>query len=73
MFVVCGACSCPHDTLKDKVCPNPACPLKMKFRDEDISNLLHRLWDKAVGTEDYDKTEWMKLSEMLYYRGIRGV
>jgi hypothetical protein len=27
--------------------------------------LLHRLWRKAVGTPDYDKTEWMRLEALV--------
>lgn len=27
--------------------------------------LLHTLWTKAVGTSDYDKSEWRQLEEIL--------
>ncbi len=33
-------------------------------RDSTIG-LFHRLWTKAVGTDDYDKSEWMALETAL--------
>lgn len=27
--------------------------------------LFHRLWSKAVGSADYDKGEWQKLSKFI--------
>jgi hypothetical protein len=34
--------------------------------DGPLSNLLHTLWTKAVGTPDYDKHEWHALSRVLF-------
>lgn len=31
----------------------------------DPFNLLHRLWTKAVGTDDYDKAEWAELEKFV--------
>jgi len=31
-----------------------------------MSELLHTLWTKAVGTPDYDKHEWQALEMVLY-------
>lgn len=32
---------------------------------ETIHYLLHTLWTKAVGTEDYDKQEWRALEAAI--------
>lgn len=29
------------------------------------NSLLHKLWSKAVGTEDYDKSQWTELERMI--------
>ena len=34
--------------------------------DGPMSELLHTLWTKAVGTPDYDKHEWQALEMVLY-------
>lgn len=34
--------------------------------DQEIHHLLHTLWTKAVGTADYDKSEWKRLSAFIY-------
>ena len=34
--------------------------------DGPMSELLHTLWTKAVGTPDYVKTEWQALEIVLY-------
>ena len=31
-----------------------------------ISELFHKLWTKAVGTEDYDKSQWIQLENLLH-------
>lgn len=39
----------------------------LKGADESqLSNLLHQLWTKAVGTQDYVKGEWQALEIVLY-------
>jgi hypothetical protein len=35
-------------------------------QDGPMSELLHTLWTKAVGTPDYDKYEWQALEIVLY-------
>jgi hypothetical protein len=35
-----------------------------------VDNLLHRLWSKAVGTENYDKREWKLLNRELLRSGL---
>ena len=35
-------------------------------RIEKTDNLLHRLWTKAVGTKDYDKSEWKELERRIW-------
>ena len=37
----------------------------MKHEIKTVSNLLHRLWSKAVGTSDYNKAEWRLLAMLL--------
>jgi hypothetical protein len=32
---------------------------------EELHLLLLTLWDKAVGTEDYDKEQWQRLQELI--------
>ena len=34
--------------------------------DQAIHILLHTLWTKAVGTDDYDKEEWKRMSAFVY-------
>lgn len=34
--------------------------------DQEIHQLFHTLWTKAVGTADYDKSEWKSLSAFVY-------
>jgi hypothetical protein len=37
-----------------------------------LNQLFHKLWTKAVGTDDYNKEEWMKLEkEILDYQVIK--
>ncbi len=38
-------------------------------RQERAHNLLHRLWTKAVGTPDYDKSEWKDLEGAILTLG----
>jgi hypothetical protein len=38
---------------------------KWKF---EVNAALHRLWTKAVGTDDYDKEEWKRLEALIYER-----
>lgn len=33
--------------------------------DKTTRELFHALWTKAVGTEQYDKKEWMELERRL--------
>ena len=35
---------------------------------EKTDNLLHRLWTKAVGTENYNKSEWKELEYRIWKR-----
>lgn len=30
-----------------------------------IHEALHVLWTKAVGTPDYDKTQWMRIDNLI--------
>lgn len=32
----------------------------------EISELFHKLWTKAVGTENYDKSQWIQLENLLH-------
>lgn len=32
---------------------------------QEIHRLLHTLWSKAVGTPDYNKSEWRQLDVLL--------
>jgi hypothetical protein len=32
---------------------------------QEIHGLFHRLWSKAVGTPDYDKSEWKRFDILL--------
>lgn len=43
----------------------PASPAQVAPQMRGRHNLLHRLWTKAVGTPDYDKSEWTELERML--------
>ena len=40
----------------------------------ELHGLLHTLWSKAVGTQDYDKEQWKRLEELhgKAYRTILG-
>jgi hypothetical protein len=49
----------PPGALETRSDPQP----EHGFGDET----LHRLWTKAVGTEGYDKTEWLKLEALVHY------
>jgi len=33
--------------------------------DQEIHHLLHTLWTKAVGTADYDKEQWKRMSAFI--------
>jgi len=33
---------------------------------KEMDLLLHKLWTKAVGTEDYNKQEWLLLERMIW-------
>lgn len=37
---------------------------------KDVRSQFHRLWTKAVGTQDYDKGEWKNLVTTLSKLGI---
>lgn len=37
----------------------------MTITYQEIQRVLHTLWSKAVGTEDYDKAEWKRLDAIL--------
>jgi hypothetical protein len=39
--------------------------------NEEVRELFHTLWTKATRSEDYDKKQWMKLSEILTRRGFQ--
>jgi hypothetical protein len=39
-------------------------------KDPEIAELFHRLWTKAVGQNEYDKKEWMRLQALLLAKGI---
>ena len=42
----------------------------VEFKEyEDVQVLLHKLWTKYVGTEDYDKSEWRKLDNAISVLG----
>ncbi len=34
--------------------------------DQEIHQLFHILWTKAVGTVDYDKGEWKQFADFVY-------
>ncbi len=38
---------------------------KIKEERAEKHRILHTLWTKAVGTPDYDKSEWRELEEIL--------
>lgn len=43
-----------------------------KKKELSPSHLLHALWTKAVGTEDYDKEQWKALEKIIYqYEKLR--
>ncbi len=31
----------------------------------DVTKVFHKLWTKAVGTDDYDKKEWVDLEQHI--------
>lgn len=33
--------------------------------------LFHRLWTKAVGTDDYDKEQWKRLEKLMLQSPLR--
>lgn len=33
---------------------------------KDADAMFHKLWTKAVGTQDYNKKEWMELERLIY-------
>lgn len=33
--------------------------------NQSLHGLFHKLWTKAVGTEDYNKPEWMELEKKI--------
>ena len=45
-------------------------PVEDEGSKEDIRSLFHDLWTKAVGTQDYDKSQWQKLQVKLWDKGI---
>ena len=43
------------------------------MKDNELHLLFHKLWTKAVGTQDYNKLEWLKLeAEILRLERIEG-
>jgi hypothetical protein len=38
----------------------------MSTQFEKAHRLVHKLWTKAVGTEDYNKSEWLELEALVY-------
>ena len=36
------------------------------MREVPTKDLLHRPWTKAVGTQDYEKEEWVELERRIY-------
>jgi hypothetical protein len=44
---------------------HPAVPAQEAPQMQKRHNLLHRLWTKAVGTRNYDKSEWTELERIL--------
>lgn len=38
----------------------------MDIPQRGVHHLLHTLWTKAVGTENYNKNEWKQLAAYLY-------
>lgn len=38
----------------------------MLYRNRELHTLFHTLWSKAVGTPNYDKSEWKSLQEMVF-------
>lgn len=37
----------------------------MKITNQEVQRIFHRLWTKAVGTEDYEKPEWKQLNAVI--------
>lgn len=40
---------------------------------KEIRILFLTLWDKAVGTEDYDKDEWLRFEELLFGANLKNM
>jgi len=40
-------------------------------KHQELRELFLTLWDKAVGTPDYNKDEWMRLEQLLGINSIR--
>lgn len=38
---------------------------------DEKHRLLHILWTKAVGTDRYDKTQWIELERALLYESTQ--
>jgi hypothetical protein len=38
----------------------------MDYNQKEVHGLFHTLWSKAVGTENYNKSEWKQLGNYLY-------
>jgi hypothetical protein len=70
MFRVCDSCGFNYDMDTYGRCPNPHCPSHQAAFDQQLNDLFHRVWTKAVATPDYDKSEWNRLQKMLEQRGI---
>ncbi|MHC1744317.1 MAG: hypothetical protein AB9873_14960 [Syntrophobacteraceae bacterium] len=71
--------ACPSDPKDRRLEPKGACPVSFPREDslsrqKRIKTLFHRLWSKAVSSEDYDKREWQELQELLKIEelGVRG-
>ena len=45
---------------------NGSTPAYMDHRQRDVHHLFHTLWTKAVGTDNYNKSEWKQLGDYLY-------
>lgn len=40
--------------------------------EQDTWDLFHRLWSKAVGTQEYNKEEWKKLEAKISNLMLKG-
>jgi hypothetical protein len=45
---------------------NESTPTYMDYNQREVHSLFHTLWSKAVGTENYNKSEWKQLGNYLY-------